>query len=479
MDESEEDWAIQKGFDSRVVLPFTLEMVEKARNRQDYFTRAQVHDVILRCWNTLKTRLKDEGASVVCVDITHSRPWQKVIAAASDKIRSKLVGPGICSCHLEMDAKRINPHNNLPHPNFVLTHGNGVEDVEVLYHPGKQKDSSMAVVFRIEGEEQFEAVEPSKDDINLAFRLATKGKDTRAWKNNFASMIQSFKAESRPNGWEPTYDFQIGAHVWAWVLSEELKCALHGWLGQGTKGVKRKIDDAEHDLTKPKAQIQLNVDDEVEDGVRISNAIFAQGDDLPLQEALDRSHVQYNSRFVLQAPEQNNNQKSVFCMFFVEFFPRQIDESNSGIREAHLGQRSLEVKVEPPEVAIVIVPCAQLRFTQCSCGAKFRGGPYANKHLNDFIQDLISKGPKESCKLILKETWLVLDIMKYNGGLRSIDNRRLHCLKEYQKYLQDSGSSETVRVRVRIHHWTEEHDRYVNHNDTRNGGTDIKVRGRW
>ena len=132
MDESKEDWAIQKGFDSRVVLPFTWQMVEEARNRQDYFTRAQVHDVILRCWNTLKTRLKDEGASVVCVDITHSRPWQKVIAAASDKIRSKLVGPGICSCHLEMDAKRINPHNNLPHPNFVLTHGNGVEDVEVL-----------------------------------------------------------------------------------------------------------------------------------------------------------------------------------------------------------------------------------------------------------------------------------------------------------------------------------------------------------
>ena len=321
MDESKEDWAIQKGFDSRVVLPFTWQMVEEARNRQDYFTRAQVHDVILRCWNTLKTRLKDERARVVRVDITHSRPWQKVIAAASDKIRSKLVGPGIVSCHLEMDAKRKNPHNNLPHPNFVVTHGNGVE---ALYHPGKQKDSSLALVFRIDGEEKFDKVEPSKDDITLAFRLATQGKDTRAWKNNFASMIKSFKAESRPKGWEPTYDFQIGAHVWAWVLSEELKRALHGWLGQGRQGVKRRHDEVEDgverddEVEEPDSQIQFNVDDEVEepdsqiqsnvddeqirlkvdeDGVRISKAIFAQGDNLPLEEALERSHVQYKSRF--------------------------------------------------------------------------------------------------------------------------------------------------------------------------------------
>lgn len=71
-----------------------------------------------------------------------------------------------------------------------------------------------------------------------------------------------------------------------------------------------------------------------------------------------------------------------------------------------------------------------------------------------------------------------MDIMKINGELRSIDNRRLHCLQEYQKYLQESGSSETVRVRVRVHQWTHEHERYLHHNDTCNGGTDIKVRWR-
>ena len=154
----------------------------------------------------------------------------------------------------------------------------------------------------------------------------------------------------------------------------------------------------------------------------------------------------------------------------------EIDESNSGMREAHLGQRML-VKQEKPEVAIV--PCAQLLFTQAKCSAQFKGGPYKNKHLNYFIHDLISKHPKESCELILKEKWLVLDIMKYNGRLWSIDNRRLHCLQEYQKYLQNSGRNETVQVRVRIHQWTTEHHRCLQHYDTRNRGTDIKVRGRW
>ena len=118
-------------------------------------------------------------------------------------------------------------------------------------------------------------------------------------------------------------------------------------------------------------------------------------------------------RFLLQAPEQNN-QKSVFLMFCLSFFPRkacdrciqlnppsswgcsrngdptwfdpasiEIDESNSGIRMAQRGRRiSEEVKVEPAEEAIV--PCAQLLFTQGECSAYFKGGPYKNKHLNDF-----------------------------------------------------------------------------------------------
>lgn len=303
MDEWTEDWAIQnhKEYDSEV-FPFTWQMVEKRRNRGELFTRHQVHEVILRCWATLQ-KLPDERG-MVRVDITHTRNWQKVIAAASDKIRRELVGPGIVCCHLEMDKNRKNPHNSLPHPNFVLTHETDVGFVEALYHPGKQKDSSLALVFRIDGEEKFDTVKLSKDDITQAFRLATKGKDIRAWKNRFASMIESFKATFRPNGWEETYDFQLGADVWAWVLSEELKCALHDWLDQGCKGVKRKRDDVGPDLTEPVPQIQLNVDDDVEDGVRISNAIFAQGQDLSVEAALERSMFNIIGVFLLQAPEQ-------------------------------------------------------------------------------------------------------------------------------------------------------------------------------
>ena len=76
-------------------------------------------------------------------------------------------------------------------------------------------------------------------------------------------------------------------------------------------------------------------------------------------------------------------------------------------------------------------------YTAQRCGVYFRGSPYSNKDLNIFIQYLMPKGARKSCKLILKEKWLVLDIMNTNGRLRSIDNRGLHCLQEYHKYLPD------------------------------------------
>ena len=133
-------------------------------------------------------------------------------------------------------------------------------------------------------------------------------------------MIQSFKATLRPNGWEATYDFQIGAEWWAWVLSEELKCALHDWLDQGCKGVKRKRDDVGPELTEPVSKIQLDVDDDVEDGVRISNAIFAQGDNLSVEAALERSHVQYNSSHFLLTFASFWTKIMIKRVSFFEFF---------------------------------------------------------------------------------------------------------------------------------------------------------------
>ena len=82
------------------------------------------------------------------------------------------------------------------------------------------------------------------------------------------------------------------------VLTQQQHRPLHDWIAQGPKGVKRKIDDVRHDLTDSRihfyvygeveeldTQIQFNVDDEVEDGVKIPNAICAQDEALCLEGA--------------------------------------------------------------------------------------------------------------------------------------------------------------------------------------------------
>ena len=71
------------------------------------------------------------------------------------------------------------------------------------------------------------------------------------------------------------------------------------------------------------------------------------------------------------------------------------------------GAASGIVKTEPGEEMMVQVD--SLRFTQASCAARFRGGPYAGRTLEDAVQDLISGRLKHH-----QESWFMLDAVKQN-----------------------------------------------------------------
>ena len=54
----------------------------------------------------------------------------------------------------------------------------------------------------------------------------------------------------------------------------------------------------------------------------------------------------------------------------------------------------------------------------------------------------------------------------------AIDNRPLYCLKEYQKLVEPRQ----VVIRVRLHKWHRQFDRFLDHKATSNDGTSIRVR---
>lgn len=373
-------------------------------------------------WETLLKRLKDQRGGVVRVDITCSRPWPKMVAGAADKARSKLVGAGITECFMEISDSCKNARTDTAQPFFVLTHEDGWQ---VMYHPKKKKEGLLAFRLRDDphGDLRFDEAEPDKEDRTLAFELAAEGKV-----KSIAAKMRDFQKSRRPNGWKAD-DFEIGPNVWAWVLTKGLKDEFWTWLANPTKAVDSQEPPKPLRGSLEDHEIQLDLEGE-EDGVQICKAITMQGEDLPVAEALDR------------------------------------------IRMANIGQKaSMAVKPEPPEEGFLKVK--DLLYTQRSCREIFKGGPYRGRKLEECTAGLIAG------KLDPTRTqWLTLDVVKdtQDGKLWSIDNRRLKCLKEYQKYLDQSGTDKTVMVKARIHQWTETHCRFLDHLDTWCHGKDIRVR---
>lgn len=217
--------------------------------------------------------------------------------------------------------------------------------------------------------------------------------------------------------------------MWAWVLTKGLKDEFWTWLANPTKAVNSQEPPKPWRGSLEDHEIQLDLEGE-EDGVQICKAITMQGEDLAVEEALDR------------------------------------------IRMAMIGQKaSMAVKPEPPEEGFLKVK--DLLFTQDSCSEIFKRGPYRDRKLEECTAGLIAGKDDPT-----RDKWLTLDVVKdtQDGKLWSIDNRRLKCLKDYQEYLDQSGTHKTVMVKARIHQWTETHCRFLDHRDTRCHGKDIRVR---
>lgn len=173
------------------------------------------------------------------------------------------------------------------------------------------------------------------------------------------------------------------------------------------------VPQARHD--RADESIALHAD---EDDVMIGRALDSEGQDLPLDEVLRRLR----------------------------------------------GQIVATCKVEPPE--LVTVCCDDLFYTQKGCSDRFRGGRY----LEDTIQALLNGSVDPQ-----RDEWLVLEVVKKDGRLLSNDNRRLYCLKEYQRRRLEPGK---VMVRIRVFYWDSAWNSFQRHHDTKNGGTEIFVRQR-
>ena len=156
--------------------------------------------------------------------------------------------------------------------------------------------------------------------------------------------------------------------------------------------------------------------------IEICRAISAQGDDISLEDALDR------------------------------------------IRMTGKGAQ-LIVKSEPAEERLV--ECNRIRYSQDSCARRFRHGPYAGLLIVDAVRDLTAKRLHPE-----RDDWLTLDVVSKENKLISMDNRRLWCLHEFQRR---SGSL-TVYAKIRVSVWNPSFDRFLEHLDSRYGSDSIRVR---
>ena len=72
----------------------------------------------------------------------------------------------------------------------------------------------------------------------------------------------------------------------------------------------------------------------------------------------------------------------------------------------------------------------------------------------------------------LKHKDLVIKVMRKGNVLYSLDNRRLYCFKEAQRWLYH----EVVHIRVQEHVWAKTMNRFRRNHDTLNDGASICVR---
>ena len=120
--------------------------------------------------------------------------------------------------------------------------------------------------------------------------------------------------------------------------------------------------------------------------------------------------------------------------------------------------------------SIEVVNLQDIRFTQKKCSSRFSDG----RPLRDTIREL--NNGKFGCQPFVHHEWLCLCLVRFPNNpatFLSIDNRRLHCLNQHQRFLQ-----RPVWVLGYMVTPTDRHNmqRFLNHLDTSCCGEEIRIR---
>ena len=123
-----------------------------------------------------------------------------------------------------------------------------------------------------------------------------------------------------------------------------------------------------------------------------------------------------------------------------------------------------------------IVPVDEIRFIQDTIGETFKDGRF----LKDLIAALIHGEVHP-----LKDEFLCLDVVLYRGRLRSMNNRRLYCLKEFQRLrLGTRGNNAKfkgtgrVEVHVNVIRFDPMVEAFIEAMTRKKGGASVRVRNR-
>ena len=136
-----------------------------------------------------------------------------------------------------------------------------------------------------------------------------------------------------------------------------------------------------------------------------------------------------------------------------------LDKVFSAIRMTLRGEVATlqAVKDEPVEQGEVItVQVDKLRFTQSGCSERFFDGRPLEATIGAILGGAVDP---------LSAEWLVLRVVKRNGMLLSMDNRRLYCLKEAQRRTRLRDAARDVWVRAQVYTWDPVLDTFLQHLD--------------
>lgn len=115
--------------------------------------------------------------------------------------------------------------------------------------------------------------------------------------------------------------------------------------------------------------------------------------------------------------------------------------------------RTTDVKDEDFET--VRVPVDALRFTQWGCSDRFRCGTPVSEAVDLFVK---GSNPADL-------PWCMLRVIRRNGLLLSVDNRRLFAMKEAQRRIRELDPARALYVRVQIYTWLPIFDKFLQHLD--------------